>query len=254
MTFLRAGAVQNGGVSRNAKIIAGVVGLALLVVIALRLAAPRMQESFFYPEAPPLPAVVSERVGSLLARLEATLRTNAPAVLEGLQPGLSDAEIRALELKGGFQLSDDLRALYRWRNGAKTNSLIGLIPGQHFVPLEWAVSERAMLLDGEGQTATQRAAMAMFTAHMKNWIHILNDGAGDGYFFDPTRPNAPFFYHMAEAGHYLWFPSVKNFLAAAIECYEIKVFKPSADGSDVEEDYDQSGKIWERYGRARVEE
>ena len=59
---------------------------------------------------------------------------------------------------------------------------------------------------------------------------------------------------MAEVGHYLWFPSVKNFLAAAIEGYESKVFKPSADGSDVEEDYDRSGKIWERYGRVREEE
>ena len=213
-----------------------------------------MQESFFYPEAPPLPAVVSESVESLVARLEATLRTNAPAVLEGLQPGLSDEGIRALEEKGGFQLSDDLRALYRWRNGTKTNSVIGLIPGQHFVALEEAVSERALLLDPEGTTAAQRAALAMFTAHYRNWIHILNHGAGDGYFFDPTRSNAPFFYHMAEVGQFFWYPSVKNFLAAAIECYESKVFKPSADGRDVEEDYDRSAKIWERYGRGRVEE
>src|SRR5688572_20302416 len=76
LTFLRSGCVQNGAVSRSFKIIAGVVGLAVVVVIALRLAAPGMQESFFYPQAPALPAVVSESVESLLARLEATLRTN----------------------------------------------------------------------------------------------------------------------------------------------------------------------------------
>ena len=57
----------------------------------------------------------------LLAGLQATLETNAPLVAQSLQPGLSDAQISELETQGGFRLSGDLRALYRWHNGMSTN-------------------------------------------------------------------------------------------------------------------------------------
>ena len=71
---------------------------------------------------------------------------------------------------------------------------------------------------------------------------------GDGYFYDPTRSEVEgaFFYHFAETGDYVWFPSVRNFLLGTIKCYETKAVKASSDGKDIEEDYDRTQKIWEQ--------
>ena len=195
--------------------------LAVGVVAGLIFTAPSLQRSFFYPRPRNLPPVVSSGTEQLLAKLQLTLETNAPAVVHSLQPGLSETQISALEAQGRFRLSADLRALYRWHNGMTTNTTLGLLPGQRFLPLEECVAERAMIGQQKG------AAYAVFVGHRKSWVHVLDDGAGDGYFFDPEREETggAFFYHMAESGYYIWFPSFRNFLSGVIECYETRCVK-----------------------------
>lgn len=175
------------------------------------------------------------------------LETNAPIVAKSLQPGLSDARISELETQGGFRLSDDFRALYRWHNGMATNSTIGLLPGQRFVSLEEAVAERSLMRQQSG------AAVSLFAAHRKGWLHVLDDGAGDGYFYDPQRADAhgAFFFHFAETGDYLWFPSLRNFLSGVIECYHTQAVKVAEDGQDLDEDFDRTERIWNRLGKSR---
>jgi hypothetical protein len=175
------------------------------------------------------------------------LETNAPAVMHALQPGLSDVQIAKLETQGGFRLSDDLRALYRWRNGMPTNSTVGLLPGHRFVPLGEAVDERALLGQQSG------VAFRVFAGHRRGWLHVLDDGAGDGYFYDPERTDAQgaFFFHFAEVGYYVWFPSVRNFLSGVIACYETQAVKAAADGKSFDEDTVRTEKIWNRLGKSR---
>jgi hypothetical protein len=180
------------------------------------------------------------------------LETNAPRVAAALQPGLSDDQLSTLELQGGFHLSDDLHAHYRWHNGIGVNSAGGLLPGQRFVPLDEFVRERALAgqkLDSGSRV--QRAAVSVFAGHRRGWIQVLDDGAGDGYFYDPKRADAEgaFFYHFAEDSHYLWFPSVRNFLAGVVECYESRAIRKAA-GESLEEDFDRTQKIWERFGKS----
>ena len=227
--------------------------VGVIIIVGLVLAAPSIQRSFFYPKPRSLPPVVSQTTEQLLTRLQTVLETNAPIVAAALQPGLSDAQIVALELQGGFRLSDDVRALYRWHNGIVKTSRIGLLPGQRFVPLEEVVQEQSLL----GQQASsaswgQRAAYSVFAGHRKGWIHVLDDGAGDGYFYDPKRtdPEGAFFYHFAEDRHYLWFPSVRNFLAGVIEGYESRAVRSGDNGQSLEEDFDHTQKIWERFARS----
>src|SRR6266850_1743843 len=95
------------------------LGLALIVaaVILVAVSVPRALRKFLYPPAPPMPAVVSRPVTEILAELEMILKTNAPKVLEQLQPGLADEEIAKLERQAGLQLPDDIKALYRWHDG-----------------------------------------------------------------------------------------------------------------------------------------
>ena len=181
------------------------------------------------------------------------LDSNAPLVAGGLQPGLSDAQIAVLESQEGFRLSNDLRALYRWHNGIATNNTIGLLPGQRFLPLDEVVRERApvarQVASGSG---LQRAAFSIFAGHRAGWIQVLDDGAGDGCFYDPIRTDAEgaFFRHFAEAGYYAWFPSLRNFLAGVVECYESHAVKVAADGKGLDEDFDRTEKIWTRLAKS----
>jgi hypothetical protein len=236
--------------TRKRTILIVVAGVAIGVVAALILAGPALQGSFFYPKPKNLPQVVSQSSEQLLAGLQATLQTNAPDVAEALQPGLSETQISALEAQGRFRLSEDLRGFYRWHNGMATNTTLGLLPGQRFLPLEECIAERAMMGQHKG------AAYAVFAGHRKRWVHVLDDGAGDGYFYDPERPEAggAFFYHMAEGAYYIWFPSFRNFLSGVIECYETRCVKLSADGKTLDEDGSGTEKIWHRLAKASASE
>jgi len=216
------------------------------------LAGPALQRSFFYPKPHDLPPVVSQSVEQLLARLQTALETNTPTVAKALRPGLTETEISTLEAQGGFRLSVNLRALYRWHNGMATNSTLGLLPGQRFLSLEQCVGERLMMgRQTDSAPSAQRAAFAVFASHRKSWVHILDDGAGDGYFYDPerTEAEAAFFYYMAEGGYYVWFPSFRNFLSGVIECYETRCVRLSADGKTLDEDGPQTEKIWQRLAK-----
>lgn len=223
------------------------------IVLIMIFAVPPMQSSFLYPKPQSLPPIVDQPTEQLLARLQAVLETNAPLVARSLQPGLSDAEIVALESEGGFHLSEDLRSLYRWHNGTSPNSTDGLLPGHRFLPFDDAVRERILLAQQvDSASLAQRTAFEVFAGHRKGWVQVLDDGAGDGYFYDPQRSEADgsFFYHMAEASYYVWFPSLRNFLAGAIECYVSGAIKLTANGSSLSEDYDQTQKIWERFAKS----
>ena len=229
-------------------------GLLLAALVAMLITAViSFSGAFFYPKPHGLTPVVNQTTGELLARLQAVLETNAPMVARSLQPGLSEAQIAALEKQGGFRLTENLRSLYRWHNGMTTNSPCGLLPGQRFLPLDEFVREQALLRQQvSSATAVQRVGFKIFAGYRKNWVHILDDGAGDGYFYDPERTDGEgaFFYHMAEARYYVWFPSLNNFLSGTIECYEGKIFKVSTDGKELEEDSERAQQIWGRLGKS----
>ena len=237
-------------------ILAGGVALAGLVVVGIFLFGPFLQRSIFYPKPRTLPAVVAATTPQLLSRLGSLLETNAPAVAKALQPGLSLDQIAALESEGGFRLTEDLKALYRWHNGVATNSSLGLLPGHHFPPLDELVRERALVRSQVASSSgAQRVAYAMFAGHRTDWLELFPDGAGDGYFYDPHRSEAEgsFFCHVSEVGYYVWFPSFGNFLTGVIECYETGVIKASANGSGFDQDYDRSEKIWQRLATMSAE-
>ena len=224
------------------------------VVIVLILTGPSIQRSFFYPKPIGLPPVVTNTTDQLITRLQSVLESNAPIVAQVLQPGLSDAQISALETEGGFLLSDDLRALYRWHNGMTTNSTVGLLPGQRFRPLDELIRERAIQRQQlASATSVERAAFAVFAGHTRDWLQVLDDGSGDGYFFDPKRKDTEgaFFFHFAEVGYYVWFPSFRNFLSGIIEGYETGCFKVTSDGTGLDEDTERIQLIWERLAKPR---
>lgn len=248
---------------------------------------------FGYPRPKTLPDIVRTPIQELLAKLQSLLSEKAPKVLDSLEPGLDDAQIDEVEKEFGFKLGKGLRALYKWRNGMlpaiekldpekkkayseevrqfyEEKGFFGVppgldkkyglesgtdsfVPGHTFLPLNKAASAlREVYKDTQEQAWFQRF-ICWFSRHKRNWIHVLDDGAGDGYFYDPGRKEegGAFFFHFTETGNYIWFPSLNNFILAVIECYETGSFYWDEEENNVVEDFDKAGEIIERYGTLR---
>ena len=212
-------------------------------------------QAFFYPLAPPMPAVVNESMPEILAHLESVLKTNAPQVLTTLQPGISQGEIGRLELQYHVQLPDDIAAIYEWRDGAgamDTTNYLDFIPIHRFVPLEKMLKEKADEAKGQATaTPLQKAVSRTLTGFRDNWYCLFDDGTSNGYFFDPTRKPAEgaVFSGYVEDNDYTFFPSPENLMAGIAKCYEEGAFRIKPEKPlQLDEDFDQAAKIWKEFG------
>jgi cell wall assembly regulator SMI1 len=226
----------------------------LVVVLGLGwILVPRAVQNFFYPPAPAMPAAVPETVETLLAQYERLLHDRSPKVLAATNPGLSDAQIDALEKKHQFTLPHDLRALYRWRNGT-SDRFVDTFADHRLVPLEEALAQRDALAGEVGkQGPFQRAMIWAFIGHRKGWLGVIVDASGDGCHFDPQRSESEgsFFFCFAEDMDYVFFPTFRNFLAATLEGQKSGVlgFGPQGAGTV---DFERTVPLWDRYGSSNV--
>lgn len=228
-----------------------IVCSVLAVLATVMLGGSFALRSFLYPKPGPMPAIVSDTTEQLLTRLEAVMQQRAPEILRTLQPGLSESQMAKLETEGDFKLTADLRVLYRWRNGMKASDRKEFIPGHRWPPLEEVVAGRlALRSQHEAASITQKIAFNIFAGHRKDWVHILDDTAGDGYFYDPNRsePSGEFFYCFVEVRHYIFFPSLRNFLKGVADCYEQGVFKLKDDGVTLDENSERAERVWRELG------
>src|SRR5581483_8711650 len=224
------------------------VGLGVMAAVALLTA--QVRESF-YPQPPALPAPVEQPVEQLLARLEEVLAAKAPAVRAALRPGLTDREIAEQEAQLGVALGDDLRALYRWHDGIAPGGPTDFIPGHRFLPLAEAVALRRELRAQEAAASPlQRVVGGALVGHREGWLPLLDDRAGDGYFYDPDRAasDGAYFYYLAEDSYYRFYPSLGNLLAGVLECWERGAYHVGEAGGFVQEAFDATPAIWRRYG------
>ena len=229
-----------------------------MLLAALAFWARSKLKNFFYPVAPPMPAVVTGSMEEILARLESVLRINAPHVLDGLQPGLSAADISKLEEQYHVQLSPEIKAIYQWHNGARrTTTYVGdnFIPIHRFVPLEETLADNVAISKGP-TTLVQKTVNWVFAGHRKSWICLFSDGCGDGYWFDPRRraSKGAVFYNFTEDASYVFFPSAKNLVAGIIKCYEEKIYrvKPGSSPPELDEDFKLAGKVWAEFGASNL--
>jgi cell wall assembly regulator SMI1 len=223
----------------------GVVAIVLVITVGSTMWRGKM-----YPKAPAMPRVVDKTVAELLAEHEAFLTEKGRGVLGAMQAGLSDSEIDALETKYGVKLPADLRALYRWRNGTPQRGNVDAFPDHWFVALDEALKQRVQLRkDVKNASFVQRQAYAMFAGHRDSWVDVFSDMAGDGYFFDPQRKevDGSFFFCFAEDGWYVFFPSVRNYLAAVVEGEKSGIFDLGKQGVGTK-DFTKAQNLWMKYG------
>lgn len=230
----------------------GLLLLTVLGIAAVLLVRSSMQNfaDLSYPTASSLPPEVKGSMEEVLSRLETVLTAKAPQTMAALQPGLSPDRIAELEKEGGITLSPELRALYRWRNGMPSDTFQAFIPGHEFPSLEQVMEMKAAEAESLASASPfQRASHHALVGYRTAWLPLFPDAAGDGYFYDPNRAphQGAVFFHFAEIGHYVFFPSAKNLLAGIAEGYETGVFSADASGR-LAEDYQKADALWRKYG------
>ncbi|HEV2693497.1 MAG TPA: SMI1/KNR4 family protein [Verrucomicrobiae bacterium] len=185
------------------------------------------------------------------------MKTNAPSVLAGLQPGLSADAITKLEQQYAVLIPDDIKAIYEWHDGSASYSnrlSDDFIPIHRFPSLEETLENKAM--EWSGPTGAQKAMGDVIIGYRKSWICLFDDGAGDGYWFDPKRKasEGAVFYNLTEDGQFVFFPSAKNLMAGVARCYETGAFhmKSGTASPELEEDFALAHKLWEEFGASNL--
>jgi cell wall assembly regulator SMI1 len=115
--------------------------------------------------------------------IESWLYANAPKILDTLQPGASDTQIKAAEDFLSIQFPAEVKASYRIHNGQSDYSY-GFLEGKEFLSLEhmqeeWAVWKE--LLDGgefEGVESSPDAGIRS-DWWSPQWIPLTYDGTGN---------------------------------------------------------------------------
>ncbi|KGF73841.1 hypothetical protein DO97_10665 [Neosynechococcus sphagnicola sy1] len=117
------------------------------------------------------------------ARIESWLAANAPQLLDTLQPGASETQIKAVEAVLGIQFPKEVRASYRIHNGQSAYDY-GLLDGHELLSLERIQEEWKIwkdLLDGGDFNGEKSDADPGIRSDWWNaqWIPLTYDGAGN---------------------------------------------------------------------------
>ena len=129
-------------------------------------------------------------------------------------------------------MTDELREVYEWHDGISRDSGHSFFGIYQFMPLEdLAKSRQVMNQQLTSATVLQRTFYWVVCGHRKNWIDFFPDGAGDGYYVDPTRDpiHGAVFYNFNETGDYRFYPALSSLLLAISQCYDAGLYD---DGND----------------------
>ena len=154
-----------------------------------------------------------EMITQLLNEIEKCLQKLHHSCVDHLNPGISSQQIQELFEKIPLQPTQDLRALYTWRNGSEDSEGITLgelafFPGFYLMSLEESI-----------QTYLELRARDTWD---KSWFPIFASGGGDFYAMN-LAPEAQGqilgFYVFEEEGQVEYW-SLKSMLATLKACYE----------------------------------
>ncbi len=183
-----------------------------------------------------------------LKNLEQWLKLNYWVAFDSLQKGLTDAEIDALLGDWPYKLSDDVRALYRWRNGFE-DDLIQLLPGLSFLPLETALELAGGLWDASAEQVKKngddffpRVLLPIFS-DAKNDAVLLVQG------FEGAAPQSPAqVVFLLQGRRFYGFERFEDLFKAALELFKLGAYKVDQDHDTVSvTDEDKSRAVWRRY-------
>ena len=164
-----------------------------------------------------------------LAALDNCLRTLRPEFYSALNEPVSEAEVQTLEAKFNTKLPEDLKLLYRWKNGQDQACYDVFVNNSVFLPLEEALDITSEL------TTMIGLDFEIENWWNENWIPIFNNGGGDLICYDcqgiftGNAGQLIEFWH-ADNDRNVIAPNLESFIAAINHFY-----KTTGDDKDFEE-------------------
>jgi cell wall assembly regulator SMI1 len=156
---------------------------------------------------------------SLIGRMDRWLATHRPDYYAQLQPGATETEFAAFEAQFGLRLPDDVRQLYRWRNGQNTTCFDPLQFNRMFSPLQ-DIAETKELLDGMiGSDFDDPRHWR------RGWVPFLHNGGGSHLCVDLNaddggQPGQLIAFWKADGDRPIEFPSMQAWLTDLVSSME----------------------------------
>ena len=154
-----------------------------------------------------------EMITQLLNEIEKSLQQLDHSCLVHLNLGISSQQIQELFEKIPLQPTQDLRALYTWRNGSEDSEGITLgelafFPGFYLMSLEESIQTYLELRETD--------------AWGKSWFPIFASGGGDFYAMNlaPEAQGQILGFYVFEEETQVEYRSLKSMLATLKACYE----------------------------------
>ena len=187
-----------------------------------------------------------EMLSQLLNEIEKSLQQLDHPCVGHLNPGISSQKIQELFEKIPLQPTQDLHALYAWRNGSKdcegiTLGELAFFPGFYLMSLEESIQTYLELRERNGWD--------------KFWFPIFASGGGDFYAMNlapESQGQILGFYVFEEEGQVEYW-SLKSMLATLKACYEQGIIFRNEQGyldmdyrkhAEIAHDINPDLKIW----------
>lgn len=160
-------------------------------------------------------------MNELIKKLDNYLSTLRPGFYSKLNEPLNDSQLDKLENQYKLEIPNDLRTLYKWKNGQNANSSDSFVNNSMFTPLQQAFHD-----------ASELTSMIGFDFEIENWwnenwIPIFQNGGGDDICYDlkgiftGQKGQLIEFWH-ADNDRNVIAPSLEAFFSKIIEFYETK--------------------------------
>ena len=197
-----------------------------------------------------------ETITQLLNEIEKSLQQLDHSCVDHLNPGISSQQIQELFEKIPLQPTQDLRALYTWRNGSKdcegiTLGELAFFPGFYLMSLEESIQTYLELRERNGWD--------------KSWFPIFASGGGDFYAMNlaPEAQGQILGIYVFEEEAEVEYRSLKSMLATLKACYEQGIIFRNEQGyldmdyrkhAEIAHDINPDLKIWIEFLKEKEEE
>lgn len=197
-----------------------------------------------------------EMLSQLLNEIEKCLQQLDHSCVDHLNPGLSSQKIQELFEKIPLHPTQDLRALYTWRNGSKdcegiTLGELAFFPGFYLMSLEESIQTYLELRETD--------------AWDKFWFPIFASGGGDFYAMNlaPEAQGQILGFYVFEEEAQVEYRSLKSMLATLKACYEQGIIFRNEQGyldmdyrkhAEIAHDINPEVKIWLEFLKETEEE
>ena len=197
-----------------------------------------------------------EMLSQLLNEIEKSLQQLDHSCVDHLNPGISSQQIQELFEEIPLQPTQDLRALYTWRNGSEDSEGITLgelafFPGFYLMSLEESIQTYLELRERNGWD--------------KFWFPIFASGGGDFYAMNlaPESQGQILGFYVFEEEAQVEYRSLKSMLATLKVCYEQGIIFRNEQGyldmdyrehAEIAHDINPDLKIWIEFLKEKEEE